>query len=131
MRCNLVEQQDRSTTLPFGNEICVRQNNTNQQRLLLSRRARGCRDALVEMGDDHVLTMRSIKRAPCRCIAVAPLGKIVGEVTRRIETVKSQRCAGKGARRFTGKSAPKASNDFCTPGSNGKAVRNHCRFKRR
>ncbi len=131
MRCNLVEQQDRSTTLPFGNEIRVRQHNTDQQRLLLSRRARGCRDALFKMGDNHVLTMRSRKRAPCRRIAVAPCGQIMGEVTRRIETSKRQRRTGKGARRFTGKSAPKASNDFRTPGSDGKTVRNHRRFKRR
>ena len=130
MRRNLVEQQNRSTTLPFGDEIGMRQHHTNQQRLLLSCRTGGCSYALVEMGDHQVLTMRSRKRPACCRITVAPRDKIMGKVTRRIETVQCQRRTGKEARRFTGKSAAKAFNDFRSPGRDGTTMPHHGQLKR-
>ncbi len=73
MRGDLVEQQDRGLASPLGDQLGMREDDPEQQRLLLAGRGerRGAR--LVVVRDDQVDTVRPDQGPPGSGIARATL----------------------------------------------------------
>ena len=66
---DLVEKQDRWLAAPLGDQISMREHETEEKRLLLAGRAAGGRNALAAMRDGDILAVRALGRPSRRGIA--------------------------------------------------------------
>ena len=80
MCSNFIKEQDRPTPNLFGHKVCMRQNDTKEKRLLLSRRTAGRWLPFAKMLDCKVAPMRAGKRAASRGIARSSLRKFIDKM---------------------------------------------------
>jgi len=77
---DLVEKQDRWLSATIRNEICVRENEAEKKRLLLTGRGARCLHVLRTMRDEKVLPVRAHRCPACPGITVSALAKLLNEI---------------------------------------------------
>ena len=90
MCSNFIKEQDRPTPNLFGHKVCMRQNDTKEKRLLLSRRTAGRWLPFAKMLDCKVAPMGAGKRAASRGIARSSLRKFIDKFSLILPTRESQ-----------------------------------------